>query len=257
MAEPSVDELPSKRARIAENDPATEGKGKKGKGKKGKDPPPTFTLVLDSVKHEYDEVYSYKFVSLDSKPLRYKAGQWGHLVAPGAEMGQGQVHHMSFASRAEEGHYLFTMDLASKSSYKQLFASAQPGAEAIIFKIKGDFVIDPAEQDDIVFVAGGIGLTPMRALIRDIVAQDMPVTCSLIHVARSKHLYQEELEKFTKIHQVRTNRAGAKEALVSSVKDKPGAWYYVCGSQRFVEGMLQILHELGITSEKIRTENFK
>jgi len=148
-----------KRARVEGKEPASmeegkqptsvhdgEGNGKKGKGK-GK--PEMHNLVLESVQHEYDEVFSYKFSSPDAKPIMYQAGQWGHLRAPGAEMGKGNVRHMSFASRCEEGHYLFTMDLASKSPFKQLFAAAKPGDKTVVFKIKGEFVIDPTEQQDV------------------------------------------------------------------------------------------------------------
>merc|ERR1711971_298572 len=193
--------------------------------------PEQYSLVLDKVQHEYDEVYSYQFSSADGKTISYKAGQWGHLRAPGAEMGKGGVHHMSFASTADEGTYLFTMDLSSKSPYKQLFAAAKPGAVTSVFKIKGEFVIDPAEQSDVVFVAGGIGITPMRALINDVVARELSVKCSLIHIARTSHLYQEELTRHTSIPQVRTNRLGAAGAIAEGVKANPDSWYYVCGSQ--------------------------
>merc|ERR1719253_368019 len=149
------------------------------------------------------------------------------------------------------------MDLSSKTPYKQRFAAAKPGDTTTVFKIKGEFVIDPAEQQDVVFVGGGIGITPMRTLIKDIVARELQVSCSLIHVAKSAHLYQAELEKHTNIPQFRTNHMGAADALASLVKQKPEAWYYLCGSQRFVDGMVESLQEMGISPEKIRTENFK
>merc|ERR1712217_763237 len=109
----------------------------------------------------------------------------------------------------------------------------------------------------IVFIAGGIGITPIRAMIMDIVARDLPVSCNLIHVARSKHLYHAELERHVTIKQVRTNHLGANKALASSVQDKPEAWYFVCGSERFLDGMVKTLGDLGISPEQIRTENFK
>jgi len=93
--------------------------------------------------------------------------------------------------------------------------------------------------------------------MRDIVARGLPVTCSLIHVARSGHLYQGELEEYTNIPQHRTNHMGVGEVLSSTVKQKPHAWYYLCGSQRFVDGMVGSLQDLGIPLEKIRIENFK
>merc|ERR1712194_567705 len=92
MVEATIGDSPHKRARMESDVPGivdqgkAEGKGE-GKGKKGK--PESYNLVLDSVRHEYEEVYSYQFSSADAKPVAYKAGQWGHLLAPGAEMGKG------------------------------------------------------------------------------------------------------------------------------------------------------------------------
>jgi len=253
----AVDEPATKVAKLQDGDTASKGKGD-GKGKKkGKEKGPVHHLVLESVRHEYDEVYSYQFSSADNKNIEYKAGQWGHLVAPGGEGGKGGVRHMSFASTAEDGHYLFSMDLSSKSDYKELFRAAKPGDKTAVFKIKGEFVIDAAEQDNVVFVAGGIGITPMRALIRDLVSRNLPVKWSLVHIARSGHLYSAELEKHCGVQQVRTNRAGAADALSASVAANPQAWYYVCGSQRFVEGITESLQTLGVSAEKVRTENFK
>merc|ERR1719329_1704417 len=57
---------------------------------------------------------------------------------------------------------------------------------------------------------------------------------SLVQVARDgKYLYNEEFAAYA-APQVRTDHAGAVAAVVDAVAKKPRAWYYVCGSDRFM-----------------------
>eukprot|EP00931_Biecheleriopsis_adriatica_P016559 TRINITY_DN12165_c1_g1_i1.p1 TRINITY_DN12165_c1_g1~~TRINITY_DN12165_c1_g1_i1.p1 ORF type:complete len:249 (+),score=37.43 TRINITY_DN12165_c1_g1_i1:61-747(+) len=214
-----------------------------------------YDITLDEIKHEYDQVYTYKFSSSNGQPIPYQAGQMAHLGAPGCAISREFVRHMSFASPTEDNQYVFSMDVSSKTPYKTKFAESKVGDKAQMFKIRGEFLVDPDVHKEVVFVAGGIGITPMRALIRDILNRNLPVSFGLIHIARTGHLYQEEFQALD-FPQARTNHAGSDAVFTEWTKQKPQAYYYLCGSDRFVKGVRQRLVELGIPEEKIRAENF-
>merc|ERR1712117_773585 len=127
----------------------------------------------------------------------------------------------------------------------------QPGDKCQMFKIRFAHSA-PAwtvEQKEVVFIAGGIGITPIRSLIMQ---HGDSISWRLIHVARGgKHLFAAELGDLSAPIDC-TDHAGAAAAVSAAVAQKPGAWYYVCGSDRFMKGMLALLSEAGVSQDMIR-----
>merc|ERR1711998_546817 len=125
-----------------------------------------------------------------------------------------------------------------------------------MFKIKyKHFELNPEVQKQVVFLAGGLGITPIRSLVRSQRCSD--VDWKLVHVAREhKHLYDKDLAAFDS-RTVRTDHAGSAEAVLAAAESMPDAWFFVCGSARFVEGMQLLLAKGGIGPERVRVESFK
>jgi len=222
-------------------------------------PPKMHETVVESITNDYDQVYTFRVQP--GGDATFTAGQYCHLRAPGMEgkgggkgSGKQGVRHMSFASSPLEPQLMFSMDLSSGSEFKQRFAALQPGQTMKFFKTKGEFTLAP-EVSDIVFIAGGIGITPIRSLIMDIEMKEKPVSWQLLHVARTGHLYQSELEMLT-APQNRTDRAGCAAALKNIVARKPTAHYYMSGSDGFVQDLKQQLLDLGVPEAKVCVENF-
>jgi ferredoxin-NADP reductase len=230
----------------------SEGQGK-GQGK-SKAAMKFFSIRLLEKVQEYEGVHTFRFQPLE--PMPYEAGMYVHLKAPGdGEMRQ-LVRHMSFASAPEESTVAFSMDLASGSAFKTAMSALCPGDTADLFKLKfKHFELVSELQREVIFLAGGLGITPIRSLLLS--KRCAGVDWSLIHVARDgKHLYESELRELPGL-QVRTDHKGAASAVLAAVREKPEAWYYVCGSGRFVEGMESLLHGAGVSSERLRVESFK
>jgi len=93
--------------------------------------------------------------------------------------------------------------------------------------------------------------------IRSLIMQHAPdIDWRLIQVARGdKYLYREELTALGG-PQVCTDHAGAAAAVAAVAAEKPSAWYYICGSGRFLQGMLELLKEAGVPTAQIRAESF-
>lgn len=211
-----------------------------------------FGVTLESRVCDFDQVNTFHFKS-SGEPLSFEAGMYVHIRAPDG----GGVRHMSFASAPEEGKISFSMDLASGSPFKQAMAALTPGAQVQLFKLKfKHFELIPEQHKKVVFLAGGLGITPIRSLLLSQRCRD--IDWRLIHVARDgKHLYKEELLTRSARPQVRTDHAGAADAVAVAARENKGASYFVCGSARFVEGMQALLADGGISSDQIRMESFK
>lgn len=205
---------------------------------------------------EFDDVHTFHFQSAGGKCFPYEAGMYVHLISPGAETMKERVRHMSFASAPGDDVFSFSLDLASGTSFKQAMSKMQPGSSCQIFKTKFKHFAPawPASsRPEVVFLGGGIGMTAIRSLIREHGAR---IDWSLVQVARQgKYLYDEEFGVFN-AKQVRTDHAGAAIAVADMVARKPKAWYYMCGSERFMQGMHAVLSQTGVPDDRIRAESF-
>jgi len=220
----------------------------------GAEPMMLSTITLQSRTHEHDGVYTWHFKPANGSTIPYEAGMYVSLVTPGtANLSRGNVGLMSFASAPREGLLSFAMDVSSGTLFKKAMAAMQPGDACQLFNIKfKHFAPAPMwsrEEREVVFLAGGIGVAPVRSLIQQ---HGETINWRLIHVARdNKHLYADELAKLA-APQVRTDHAGAAAAVAAAVAERREARFYVCGSDRFLQGMTKLLTEAGVSADKIR-----
>jgi ferredoxin-NADP reductase len=213
-----------------------------------------YTLTMTSTIHEYEDVVTYKFYS--QEPVPFEPGQYVHLVSPDSEVDPATVRHMSVASSPADPELVFSMEHRSGSGYKQRFASLRPGQTIRMFGIKGQFVLDPEIQKDVVFIAGGIGITPIRSLIRSYCLNGSTINWSLIHVSRSEYLYRDELEQLD-APQYRVRRETFSNALEAVLRPTSAQWFYISGSDPFVDGIRAILARRMIPATRIKTERFE
>ena len=213
-----------------------------------------YPLTLVEKKREYDNVHTLFFSS--SVPISFVPGQYVHLLAPASPPGPENVRHLSIASIPEVGTLQFSLDLTPTSGYKQRLAVLNPGETVHIFKVKGEFVLESPPPPQIVFLAGGLGITPIRSLLEHIRQDQLPIDWRLAHVARGDFLYQNEIEGWGGL-QLRIRHAGVESLVHQWIAERPLAQYYVCGSARFVDGVAALLKAGGIPETAIKIENFR
>lgn len=217
------------------------------------------SLTLTGRTNEYEQVSTWHFKPDEDYP--YEAGMMLHMVAPGigpdGPLNGENVRHLSFASAPKEGNvFSFAMDVSSGTPFKQKMDKMQPGDKCHFFKIKFKHFA-PAwtpERRDVVFIAGGVGITPIRSLILE---HGDVIDWRLIHVARdNQHLFAKEMTDLGAPVDL-TDHAGVASVLSEVIAQKPGAWFYICGSDRFMIGMSEMLSAAKVPEEQIRAESFK
>jgi ferredoxin-NADP reductase len=220
-------------------------------------PPVHYALELRSKRRELANVWSFEFARSDW--FDFIAGQYVHLrlAAPVLEK---PVHHMSLASAPGDELVQFTMLIRPESPYKQAIAALEPGDAASLFKVKGEFVLpDPLEPGtQLVMLAGGIGITPFRSILRAAHRQGLALDSQLLHVSRDGWLFADELAGLLPPGgQHLLVREALPRALAAAAAARPEALYYIAGSPSFVFGQQAALQVLGISEERIRLDNFK
>jgi ferredoxin-NADP reductase len=215
---------------------------------------------------------SYRF----SRPPEYtfRAGQWFTITVATPE---GPLdHHFSHADSPTEKAIELTTRLTG-SPFKTSLDSLPIGAEVEILGPYGAFLFG-YEKPKIAFLTGGIGITPVRSMLRYLVDTDgagrvagQELTMFYGSMTEDGVIYKDEIDEFERdipglrvIHVI-TNptpewqgyggfiTAGIVRAELAEPKD----WtYYVVGPPPMITAMDKVLEQLEIPQGQIVVESF-
>jgi ferredoxin-NADP reductase len=135
----------------------------------------------------------------------------------------------------------------------------------------GAFTLGSAPAPAYLFVAGGTGISPLRAMLRHLIATGTPAALSVLYSARvpDEFAFRTELERLARrhlidLHLTVTGDAGAWDgtrgriALETLERALPSrdAVCYLCGPPAMVEDVPPLLRQLGVQSRHVRTEEW-
>lgn len=202
--------------------------------------------------------------NLDQLPVR--AGQyfiWRFLTAEGWWRG-----HPFSLSAAPNGDYL-RLTIKDAGDYTRLLQHVRPGTALVAEGPYGVLTGARRTRAQILLIAGGIGIAPLRALM-----EELPVArgnLTLLYRARDwgSVVFRDEIDEL--VHrrhgQVRylVGRRGSAEMpsdpfeprhLKSLVPDVRRRDVYLCGSVSMMERVERSLRSLGVPAARIHTERF-
>lgn len=156
----------------------------------------------------------------------------------------------------------------SDSSLKKYLQSLQPGDALLLQEPEGHFTLG-ADTDvrPIIFLAGGIGVTPIRSLVAELSRRQHNAPYYLFQSCRmpDEALFREEFTElshktpaftyipvFTRL----SSQTGRITAETINATHSVAADYYIAGPHDFVASMITLLQGMQILSERIRTEVF-
>ena len=138
----------------------------------------------------------------------------------------------------------------------------------------GRFTFRGKEAPSVVFIAGGVGVTPLMSSIRYLTDQSWPGEIFLIYACASLKdiIFREELEYLRQRHPnlhitVTLNREDSadwkgargyvnKDLLLSAVPDIAARRVHLCGPPPMMEAVKKLLAEIGVPTEQVKTELF-
>src|SRR5687768_15111575 len=103
-----------------------------------------------------------------SEEFSYTAGQYIKMTLEHEDADdRGDMRFFTLSSSPTEGHLAHTTKFNPEgSSFKEALKDLQPGAEAEMTGPNGEFTLPEDDQQPMVWVAGGIGVTPYRSMIK-------------------------------------------------------------------------------------------
>jgi len=204
----------------------------------------------------------------------FKPGQFAIMKLDALGDDRRGVRSFSISSSpTEKGHLLFTTKI-SQSAFKQKLASMKIGEEADIRWAYGGFVLQEDYSKSAIMVIGGIGITPIRSMIKFATDKKLPLKITLLYSNKTPDeiVYFSELEQLQKenpnlkvIHTITRpeeskqkwdGRVGRIDEAMLREFSKPGAIYYNCGPPAMVQACKAMILSVGVKEEDIRCEEF-
>lgn len=226
-------------------------------------------ITLDHTEDVADNTRMFWF-----KPERkpdYVAGQFIEMYLPHENADErGEKHWFTLSSSPSEAMLAVTTKRAvdRMSSFKQQLFASQPGDEIKISEPMGDFVLPKDTSLPLVFVAGGIGITPMRSMVKWLADTGEKLDIHVIYGARTlgdvafRDLFEAYgarldivLSDQTADWSGRTGRLTA-DLILELAADSTDPLIYVSGPEPMTEALEKDLKDHDIKPEKLVLDFF-
>lgn len=218
-------------------------------------------LTLTEKENLVDNVWAFRFQP--SEPLNMAAGQYVHVKLPhDSPDEEGDERWFTNSAAPYEGLVQITTRVTD-STFKQALSKLEPGSTAVesLDAPEGDFVWEDSEHP-IVFVAGGIGVTPFRSILKQRAHDDQPLNLTLVYNSRTADVpFRDELDQWTnanpglKVHYVPGTRLTA-ENIAELVPDLNNSLVYVSGPEPMVEALGNDLKAHGLAEAQLKQDFF-
>ena len=231
---------------------------------------PLLTVPLSRVESASSRL---RLLTLDirSHPFSFLAGQAVFIGAHGAP----DRKPFSIACSPERAAETHTLELLIAMESADALAWARAGASLDVDGPIGSFTVPAAfEQQRVLFVAGGTGIAPVRAMLDHILRRDPSRRISLLYSTRRS-------DEFAFVDELRAHAAAGRIELHQTVtRDETGSPWdgargrigrshfeavlheprstlcFVCGPPTLVTESAATLRELGVPAASIRTEGW-
>jgi ferredoxin-NADP reductase len=222
------------------------------------------------------EIYHFEFES--PSKLQFKAGQYLEWTLPHAQPDQrGNRRYFTVASSPTESEVALGVRILPEtaSSFKKGMLALKPGDEMVGTQVSGNFILPSDAHEKLVLIAGGIGITPFRSMIKYLHDTKQKGDITLIYVCHdpAEFVYQDVFAAARTSVGLKTiyvlSRAEnappkwqglvghlTSEMIVQTVSDYQDRTYYLSGPDGMVRACQAVLTSMNISRNKVKTDYF-
>lgn len=243
-----------------------------------------FTLIRRQP--ESSNITSFYLRPTDNKPLHaYLPGQYITLKVTLAD-GSQVMRNYSLSAAPREDYFRISVkkhrgDLPGHPGgvvSNRLHDSLQQGDQLLLAPPSGEFILKlpEAANKPVVFIAGGVGITPLLAMLHNGLAHDIDRSFTLIQLASNNEVlpFYEELSVLTHTYpnfqwhirlsqpvnhqskQLHHSEGYIDKVLLEQLLPDPRADYYLCGPMEMMQATMSILKQRGVERSSIFAEFF-
>ena len=229
-------------------------------------------LVLKEVQIMSHRVHNYVFTA--QHKIMFEPGQYMSWTLPGVSFdGRGNRRTFTIASSPTENEVMMGVKLYEPSStYKQKLQALKPGDQISSGQIGGSFTMPKDASQKLLFIAGGVGITPFRSMLKYSIDQKQNRDIVLLYIVSDPHevsygdILQLAVDNGIKVLPILTSQNVTSwkgiygplstEILNKHVKDLEKRIVYIAGSNQMVKNTKKLLHHSGVRKSQIKTDYF-
>lgn len=224
--------------------------------------------VFDHVQQETDTIHTYWFQP--EQPLRFTAGQFTELT----------LHHKNPDARGDRRWFtisssptdslvsITTRTQHDGSTFKDALHRLQSGDHVELAEAMGDFVLPKLVQTPLIFIAGGIGITPFHSIAAWLTATEETRDIRLLHAVRTEDdiifgdtFSSAGIEPTIVVSEPSASWGGVRGRLTAELAlglEKPSddTLIYLSGPEPMLEALKADLQKHGVDSRQIVTDFF-
>lgn len=210
-------------------------------------------------------------------PLRYTAGQYLEWTFPHPNTdSRGNRRYFTLASSPTEDILRIGIKFYKNgSSYKRNLAVMDTSMPIVASQLAGDFTLPKDTSKKLVFVAGGIGITPFRSMLKFLIdtSEKRDIAVLFSNKYQEDIVYKDVLDEAEKklgiptiytltdtekIPQTWNGERGriTSEIIMRHIPDWKDRTYYLSGPHIMVTGFEKTLREMGVSRAHIKKDFF-
>ena len=238
---------------------------------------PKQKVVLQLRKKIKMSPYILDLVFRPSQKLAFLPGQYMEftLAHPGTDSRGNRRYFTLASSPTENDVHLGVRFYEQGSSFKHALYRIDNRTSMLAAQIAGDFTLPPDPQQKLVFIAGGIGITPFRSMLkylldtqqrRDIVlfyankTVDEIVYTDVLNAAHTK-LGIKTIYTLTNTNALPRNWSGFtgrinEQMILQAMPDYKERSYYLSGPPDMVNAYERVLKDMHVSSDQIKKDFF-
>lgn len=218
-----------------------------------------YPIELISSQNPFEDYFIFDFKI--PQGLSWKAGEHAAFIFPKDQIDGKYFRAFSFASSPREGILkIATRSGKNVSSFKQKLIAMKAGDTMTLRGPVGWMRLQD-ESTPVVLIGGGVGITPFRAILKEVEGQNNR-KFELLYSANGNFLFQTEISELAKksndilVHFV-TKREEFNQILDEQKRFyENDAYYFISGSPSMIKAIRKNLKNFGIKRKQILTDPF-
>lgn len=219
---------------------------------------------IEEKRKEVDDIYS--FIFQPQEPVTWQAGQYAlYRVSHDNPDNRGETRIFTISSPPFQKKIMLTTNYSfeESSSFKKALFAKKAGDVVEAIKIDGKFTVNK-EYQKLVFIAGGIGITPFHSILLDLEEKKDYRDIILVYSNKNEEhiVFKDTLNNLAKrysklnIKYIFSPQRADENLIKETVPDSEERVFYISGPMRLVKAVEETLYQLKVDKENIKKDYF-